>query len=263
MRGVSVIMAVYNNEKTLPEAINSILSQTYKCFELIIVDDCSSDDSMEVIKDYAKQDDRVVLIKNEMNLGLPISLNKAIKISKGDYIVRMDGDDICIVDRLEKQVGYIKDNQAVDILGAGAILISQAGVEIGSVNMPETDKEIKNTMRYNNPMIHPSIVIKKSVLEELGGYDENLRKAQDLDLWLRAVDLGKVFYNIQEPLIRYRVDFNKSYSTIFKCSKVSFLKSFHNNSLIEMMWSMLELIKYIMIKWRFYTPRSIRKMNNK
>ena len=105
MRVVSVIMAVYNNEKTLPEAINSILSQTYKCFELIIVDDCSSDDSMEVIKDYAKQDDRVVLIKNEMNLGLPISLNKAIKISKGDYIVRMDGDDICSVDRLEKQVG--------------------------------------------------------------------------------------------------------------------------------------------------------------
>jgi glycosyltransferase involved in cell wall biosynthesis len=256
---LSIIMSVYNNEKTLSLAINSILNQTYKEFKFIIVDDCSTDNSVEIIQEYQKQDSRIVLIKNESNLGLPKSLNKAIEVSKYDYIARIDGDDICMLDRFEKQMAYIKSNPHIDILGTGAILIDQQGIDVGKVLMPESDEEIKKAIRYKNPMIHPSIIMKKSVLEELSGYDENLRKAQDLDLWSRAVDSGKVFYNMQEYLIKYRIDLDKSYSTIFKGFKVSFLKAFYNKSLIGALWSLLELFKYILIKQKLYKPRSMRK----
>ena len=108
-------------------------------------------------------------------------------------------------------------------------------------------------------MIHPSIVIKKSVLEELRGYDEKLRKAQDLDLWSRADNSGKIFYNMQEYLIKYRIDLDKSYSTIFKGFKVSFLKAFRYRSVKGIVWSILELTRYLLVKIKLYTPKSMRK----
>lgn len=255
---ISIIMSVYNNQSTISLTINSILNQTFKEFEFIIVDDCSTDNSIEIIKEYERIDNRIIFIHNDINLGLPTSLNKAIKIAKYNYIARIDGDDICMLDRFEKQIKYINKNSEIDVLGCGAILINQSGDEVGSVLMPQTNDEIKKAIRYKNPMIHPSIVMKKSVLKELGGYDEKLRKAQDLDLWERAANNGKVFYNLQEHLIRYRIDLDKSYSTIFKGFKVSFLKALRYKSFKGLVWSILELIRYLLVKLKLYTPKSMR-----
>lgn len=256
---LSVIMSVYNNEKTLSLTIDSVLNQTFKEFEFIIVDDCSIDNSVEIIKKYQNKDNRIIFVQNKSNLGLPISLNKTIKISKYDYIARIDGDDICMPDRFEKQISYMKKNPSIDILGTGAILINQQGEHVGEVLMPEYYEDIKNIIVYKNPMIHPSIMIKKVVLEELNGYDEKLRKAQDLDLWERASNAGKTFYNLQEYLIRYRIDLDKSYSTIFKGFKVSFFKALRYKSLKGIIWSILELIRYLLVKLKLYTPKSMRK----
>lgn len=256
---LSIIMSVYNNEKTLSLTLDSVLSQTYQDFEFIIVDDCSTDNSAKIIETYQQIDNRIVFIKNEINLGLPKSLNKAANASKGNYIARIDGDDICMLDRFEKQLKYMNDNPYTDILGTGAILIDQDGNEVGSVLMPQTNDEIKKDIRYKNPMIHPSIVMKKSALEGLHGYDEKLRKAQDLDLWARAIDEKKVFHNLQEPLIKYRVDLDKPYSTIFKGFKVSFLKALKYGSIKGMVWSLLEVVRHILTKSKLYTPRSLRQ----
>lgn len=255
---LSIIMSVYNNESTLPLTIDSVLTQVFKEFEFIIVDDCSIDKSVEIIKMYQKKDNRIILIQNDSNLGLPKSLNKAIKLAKYDYIARIDGDDICMLDRLEKQIAYMKENPSVDILGTGAVLIDQQGVDVGEVFMPQFNEDIKSTIVYKNPMIHPSIMMKRSVLEELSGYDEKLRKAQDLDLWERAANSGKVFHNLQEHLIRYRIDLNKSYGTIFKGFKVSFLKALRYRSIKGIIWSILELIRYLLVKLKLYTPKSMR-----
>ena len=256
---LSVIMSVYNNEDTLPLTINSVLNQTFKEFEFIIIDDFSMDSSVEIIKEYQNKDSRIVFIQNESNQGLPKSLNKAIEKSHYEYIGRIDGDDICMLDRFEKQLKYINDNPHIDILGTEAILIDQAGNEVGSALMPETNDEIKKAIRYKNPMIHPSIVMKKGVLDSLHGYDEKLRKAQDLDLWARAIDAKKVFHNLQEPLIKYRVDLNKSYSTIFKGFKVSFLKALKYGSVKGIIWSFLEVVRHMLTKSKLYTPRSLRQ----
>ena len=104
---ISVIMSVYNDSKYLKDSIDSILNQTFKEFELIIVDDCSTDNSLEIIKEYALKDNRVKIIENNKNLGLAVSLNKAWKEAKYDYIARIDGDDICLLDRFEKQMNYL------------------------------------------------------------------------------------------------------------------------------------------------------------
>ena len=255
---LSIIMSVYNNERTLKDTMNSIINQTYEEFEFIIVNDCSTDNSIEIIKEYMKNDNRIKLIENKINLGLPKSLNKAFNQSKADYIIRIDGDDICMLNRFEKQIKFMEENQEIDILGTGAILINQEGKDMGKINMPKTNSEIYKAIKYKNPMIHPSIMMKREVLENLNGYDEKLRKAQDLDLWSRALDQNMNFYNIQEYLIKYRIDLEKSYSTIFKGFKVSFMKALKFRSLKGMTWSILELIRYILVKLKFYTPRSMR-----
>jgi len=251
-------MSVYNNQNTISSTIESILKQTYKEFEFIIVDDYSTDSSAEIIKEYQNKDNRIVFIQNNTNLGLPTSLNKAIKKAKYSFIARIDGDDICNLDRFEKQIIYMLTNPTVDILGTGAILMNQQGNTVGKVIMPENDEEIKKVLKYKNPIIHPSVMIKKSVLEELNGYNETLRKAQDLDFWERAAKSGKIFQNLQEYLIRYRIDLDKSYSTIFKGFKVSFLKALRYKSFKGMVWSILELIRYILVKLKLYTPKSMK-----
>ena len=123
MATVSVIMSVYNEEATIAEAIESIIAQTYTDWELIIINDCSTDGSPEIVRRYAREQNRIRIFENEHRLGLAASLNKGIKAARGKYIARMDGDDFSYRERLEKQVTFMIDNPVVDVLGTGAELI--------------------------------------------------------------------------------------------------------------------------------------------
>lgn len=256
---ISVIMSVYNDENNLAFAIESILNQSYKDFEFIIINDSSNDNSKNIILDFQKKDKRIVYLENQKNEGLAKSLNKAISISKGKFIARMDSDDICMMDRFKIQIEFLENNTDIDVLGTGAILIDKENKKIGNVLMPRTDKEIKKVLIYKNSIIHPSVIIKKYVLIELGGYNPSFLKAQDLDLWVRLANNGKNFYNLQEYLINYRVDLNKSYSTIIKGFKVSFLKAFKYKSVKGILWSITELVRMILVKHKLYIPRSMQK----
>ncbi len=199
---VTVLMSVYNGEKYLREAIDSILGQTFKDFEFLIIDDGSTDGSLEIIRSYA--DPRIWLIQNEENIGLTRSLNKGLKLSQGQYIARMDADDISLLERLEKQVHFLDEHMGVGLVSSSYIKINVDGEEIGYQKVSTENDEIKERLLRFNCFCHPSAVFRRECIERVGAYRETFEIAQDYDLWLRIAEEFEVA-NIEEPLCKWRV----------------------------------------------------------
>lgn len=197
---VSVLMAVYNGEQYLREAINSILDQTFTDFEYIIVDDGSTDRSLQIINSY--QDPRIKVIRNPHNVGLTRSLNQGLDLACGEYIARMDSDDISLPERLAKQVAYMDAHPEVAVSGTWAKNINSQGVVTGERKMP-VGKDLDHHYWRPSPIIHPSAIIRRSHLDGLR-YDEQIRYAQDFDLWLRIRATHKLS-NLPEYLLLYRM----------------------------------------------------------
>ena len=201
---LSCIMANYNTDvKMLTEALESILRQSYLDFELIVVDDASTDNSKEVLEHYAEIDDRVRIIENDNNLGLAYSLNRAIKSSKGDYIARMDTDDIAIANRFEIQVKYLDENPDIDICGSFARVF---GAKNYFSITPFYGKEFcKVQLLYSSCLIHPTVMIRRKFLEDSNLlYNTNYLCSQDFELWSRAIEYGNIAM-INQVLLYYRV----------------------------------------------------------
>jgi len=214
---ISVIMPVYNAEAYLHEAIESILNQTFADFEFIIIDDCSTDESYEIIKKYAKLDRRIVVLRNYENLKLSKTLNKAIKISKGKYVARMDADDISMPDRLKKQFDYMENNSEIGISGGTMQIIDFEGKVTGKRKYHMKDKDIrKNIFRYS-PFSHPLIIIRKAVLSKAGFYNQDYNPAEDYEFYFRVGKYAK-FGNLEDFLLKYRV--HKNSMTISKIQKM-------------------------------------------
>jgi glycosyltransferase involved in cell wall biosynthesis len=196
---VSVLMPVYNGGEHLREAIDSILGQTFRDFEFLIVNDGSTDDSESIIKSY--KDERIKLVCNPKRIGLAASLNKGIAISRGKFVARMDADDISFPERLGKQSSYMKTHTEVDVCGSSIKLFS------GAIwRYPRTDNEIKCTLLFNNALAHPTVVVNRDhfVANNLY-YDKTFKHSQDYDLWARALK-NTCFHNLEEPLVCYRVN---------------------------------------------------------
>lgn len=190
-------MSVYNQARYLPQAIDSILNQTFSDFEFIIVNDVSTDDTARVLRQV--KDKRIKLLLNRQRQGLAWSLNRDIAISHGEYIARMDADDIAYPKRLKIQLDYLTGHPHVAACGTGVDLIDAAGKKIGRKHYPpRITKPL--LMRYN-PLIHPTVMIRKEVCT----YDASLNGAEDYDLWLR---LGSQYQlaNISQVLLAYRVN---------------------------------------------------------
>lgn len=200
---VSVVMSVFNGEVHLREAIESILNQTFSDFEFIVVNDGSTDRTHEIIEEFAQKDKRLRVITNQNNLGLTKSLNRAVKLAKGDYIARMDADDIALPERLEKQVKFLESHEEVGLLGTSYYEVDATGGVIGKKELPSTDKEIRSVLIKYNPFFHASVMMRREVFEVVGLYDELIPFAQDYDLWLRIAEKFKVF-NLPEPLMKRR-----------------------------------------------------------
>jgi glycosyltransferase involved in cell wall biosynthesis len=195
----SVVMAVYNGEETLNEAIDSILNQTFKEFEFIIVNDASNDETESIIKSY--NDPRIKYIKNDENKFLGPSLNEGIKIAKGKYIVRMDADDISYPYRIERQFKFMEENPEVGIAGSWGDVF---GLISGELIYETDDLNIKLKLLYQFHIIHPSIIIRSDlVFKNKLFYHPSLQHSEDYDLFVRAFKLTK-FANINQKLIKYR-----------------------------------------------------------
>ena len=177
---ISVVMSVYNGEKYLREAMESILNQTFTDFEFIIVNDGSTDNSLKIIKSY--NDERIRIINNEKNIGLTQSLNKALKQAKGEYIARQDADDISLPNRFEEQIKYFEKYPEVALVGTSAYIIDEDRKLLWKkITLPNPNKGLF----ADNQFIHGSVMFRKVVIEEVGAYNELLKYSQDYELWLR------------------------------------------------------------------------------
>ncbi len=212
---ISVIMTAYNTEKYIKEAIESILNQTFKDFEFIIVDDGSTDNTRLIIEEYAKKDRRIKILYNKKNLGIVKSLNKAIAIAKGKYIARMDSDDVSKLNRLEKQFVFMESNPKVGVCGTNFILINEKGKIIGWKSFPETNEKCKKAFFFCNPFAHNTVMLRKECFDIFGYYNNDFLYAEDLELWMRFGQKYKL-YNLQKYLVYYRVH---AINSIFKNQK--------------------------------------------
>lgn len=201
---VSVVLPVYNASDKLSIAIESILNQTFKDFELILIDDCSKDNSAEIIQNYVKMDPRIVFIKNEENLKLSKTLNRGIDIAKGKYIVRMDADDFSFPDRLEKQYNYMEANPEIGVSGGSMEIMDYDGNTLRNRFYLLNDSEIREKVFFFSPFSHPTIIIRKDVLLKVGLYNHDFNPAEDYELYFRIGEISK-FGNLKDMLIKYRI----------------------------------------------------------
>ena len=205
---VSVLMSVYNGDRYLREAIDSILNQTLENFEFIIIDDGSTDASNQIIKSY--RDPRLKMVKNEENIGLTKSLNIGIGLCCGEYIARMDADDISLPEKLEKQIEFMDNNPEIGIMGTKAAEINYRGEIILNKTAHNTsDKAIKVQLMFGTCFLHPSVMIRRRMLERTGlCYDENFSTSQDYFLWWQLSSHTK-FFNLSDVLLHCRKHSNR------------------------------------------------------
>lgn len=201
---ISVIMSVYNGEDYLAEAIDSVLSQSFRDFELIIINDCSTDSTAEILGEYASRDTRVKVHTNEVNLRLPSSLNKAISVAGGKYIARMDADDICLPDRLEKQYAFMEANPDVALSSCRFMTLKNGVISSGGCGGRSDNDSIKALLLVTNPILHPGIIAKADAIRSLL-YDKNFTCTEDMELWTRFVLAGYKVEILSEYLMIYRL----------------------------------------------------------
>lgn len=200
---VSVLLPVYNGEKYVSDTIKSILKQTYTNIELIIINDCSTDYSEEIILSF--NDKRIRYYKNVSNLKLIQTLNKGLVLSKGKYIVRIDADDIAHPDRIQIQVDFLEKNPEYILVGSKVQLLKNDKLVDEFIDYFEEDLDIKFAMTIYCPFIHPSVIIRKSVLVEYQiEYDSSFLHAEDYVLWIKLSKYGK-FHNLNQVLLTYRI----------------------------------------------------------
>lgn len=202
---VSIIASSYNTpEKYLLDCVNSMLNQTFEDFEFLIVDDCSSKNRVKDILAEIK-DERIVIIENKVNLGLAASLNECIERSTGEYIVRMDTDDISMSDRLERQVKYMDAYPECDIMSGRTCLFTDSGkFWLGSTYFGDK-RSVKVELFFDSTLLHPSVIIRSSFLKKNNlKYDESCRRAQDYNLWVRSSLIGGDIRSVEDYYIFYR-----------------------------------------------------------
>lgn len=200
MPKVSVLMPVYNAQQYLAEAIDSIINQTFTDWELLIINDGSTDDSEAIIKSY--QDFRIRYIENESNLKLIATLNKGIALCQGDYIARMDADDIAMPGRLRQQVAFMDSHPDYVMCGADATIIDMDGTPKGTIRNLQTNDLLQINLLFSSPFVHPVMMIRRSALIN-NLYDSNYIHAEDYELWCRLSKQGKIA-NIGKELLKYR-----------------------------------------------------------
>lgn len=199
---ISVITPAYNTEKYIKEAIESILRQTFTDFEFIIVDDCSTDKTWEIIQNYAKMDSRIVASRNEKNLGIAENRNKGISLARGKYIVWQDSDDISFPNRLEKQYEFMENNLDVGICGGYLQFFNEKGDQSIRKYAPDDARLRKTIFRYA-PLAQPAAIVRKKCFDQCGRFNSQWTVSEDLDVSFRIGDKYK-FANLQEVVIRYR-----------------------------------------------------------
>lgn len=201
---ISVLMTVYNSRTYVAEAAESILAQTFRDFELLIIDDGSTDDSLSILKSLADKDSRIRLVSRP-NTGLARALNEAIDLAKGEFLARMDADDIAMPDRFEKQIAYLRSHPNCVAVGSRAMNIDPYGMTLLPRDVKLTHEEIDAELMQGKggAMIHPSVMMRRDAVIAAGKYRHEYNTLEDLDLFLRLAERGELA-NLADTLLNYR-----------------------------------------------------------
>jgi len=201
---VSVLMPVFNGGEYLEEAVESILNQKFQNFEFFIIDDGSTDSSLKILRQYARQDPRIRLISRE-NRGLTFTLNELLSYARGELVARMDADDVALPERFSRQIAYLRENSEVVCVGSAYQMIDSRGRYLTTLMPPQTDEEIQQLILGGHGAInHPVAMMRRAAVNSVGGYNSEYDLAEDLDLWLRLGEVGKLA-NLTDVLLKYRL----------------------------------------------------------
>jgi glycosyltransferase involved in cell wall biosynthesis len=219
---VTILLPVYNSEKYVRETIKSLLDQTFSDFEILVIDDGSTDTSAEIIQSY--KDERIVYVKNHSNKGLIYTLNKGIELSKGKYIARMDADDICKATRIEKQYNWLEKFTSTSVVGCHVSFINDDGEIMGEWKddiEASSYEDIRRKMSWVNCIAHPTVMIRSEILKRYR-YHDNQKNTEDYDLWLRLFADKIVIEKVPEKLLLYRAHDSSITSSILRKSNPFF-----------------------------------------
>ena len=207
---ITVFTPNYNNEKFIAETIESIINQSYSNFEYIIIDDGSTDKSWEIIQHYKNLDNRIKAYRNKKNIGIVKTRNKGFKYSsnKSKYFAIIDSDDIAMKNRLEIQVDFLEKNPEYGLVGSNILIINEKSEVIGYRKYPIEDQDIRKVITRYDPFAQPSIMLRKTVIDKIGNYDERWQVSQDYDYFLRVGRFWKL-KNLEIPLTKYRLSSNQ------------------------------------------------------
>lgn len=223
MPEISVIMSVYNGEAYLEEAIESIRNQTFDNWELIIINDCSTDLTGEILDGFTAKDKRIRVYTNEVNLRLPASLNKAISLCGGKYIARMDADDISLPDRLEKQYKFMEEHEDVSLSSCRFMTVKDGVYASGGVGGRCDNEALRAMLLVANPILHPGVIARAEVMKSFN-YDTTLTCTEDLELWTRMAAENQKMQILPECLLIYRLHDKQITSTTLERQHIEVLK---------------------------------------
>ncbi len=220
---ISVIMSVYNGETYLKEAIESVINQTFENWELIVINDCSTDSTAEILAQFAIADERIKVYPNEVNLKLPSSLNKAISLCNGKYIARMDADDICLPERFEKQYKFMEEHSDVALSSCRFMTVKNGVYMSGGAGGRCDYKALRMMLFVANPILHPGVIAKAEVMKKFN-YDTTLTCTEDLELWTTMAMENQKIEILPECLLIYRLHDKQITSTTLQRQHTEVLK---------------------------------------
>lgn len=220
---VSVIMSVYNGEAYLEEAIESVVNQTFQNWELIVINDCSTDSTPQILERFARKDARIKVHTNEVNLRLPRSLNKAVSLCEGKYIARTDADDICLPQRLQKQFRFMEENREVALCSCRFMTVKNGVYASGGAGGRCDHASIQAMLLVSNPILHPGVMARAEIMKQFP-YDPTHTCTEDLELWTRMVAQGQKMQILPECLMIYRLHDKQITSTTLEKQRVEVLR---------------------------------------
>ncbi|RJR07488.1 glycosyltransferase [Candidatus Parcubacteria bacterium] len=255
---VSIILPVLNGAHCIKQAVESITNQSYKLWELLIIDDGSTDETPLILEEVKRKDDRIRIITNPGHQGIIYSLNNGWKQSEGDLVARMDADDICDHNRIKEQVEYMNSHPEIAVLGTAASIVYGNNENGGVLMMPETHKQIVSQIYRKNPFIHSSVMMRKDFLRKMGGYvlSTGFKNIEDWDLWVRGHKIFK-FHNLQKALIKYHarktVTMRELYNRILGIMRVLI----REKRILKDGWFVVAwMVSALLAKANLYVPRS-------
>ncbi|MBU3599652.1 glycosyltransferase [Polynucleobacter sp. 30F-ANTBAC] len=204
---VSCVVPCFNeNIEVLKESLNSLKNQSFTNFECILIDESTDQDVANACRQFCEDDPRFIYVHPIDRVGLAASLNIGIEKSKGVFIARFDSDDICMPNRLELQIAFLRAHPEISVVGGAMDIISTGGRLIAHRIYPQTPNKIASAMQLTNAIAHPTVMFRKEVIDCYGGYNPSYRYCEDLDLWLRWMNADLLFENLPQVLVQYRQD---------------------------------------------------------